>query len=132
MSNLKNNKYIYVTIVNIYFFQSFSSRPCLTICIKSYSLSPFAKMNFLVFDKQSKWTFVDFGNVLITLWLCLKSDFKVSLFYYLIYFCYYLTYFYYYSWIVLFVLFISFTVLFQLSFTFIYNTFSKKFSILTK
>jgi len=45
---------------------------------------------------------------------------------------YYLVYFCYYSWVLLhfFVLFIDFTVLFQLTFTFIYSTFSKKISVL--
>ena len=47
---------------------------------------------------------------------------------------YYLTYFCYYSYISLYflVLFISFTVLFQLTFTFIYSTFNKKISISVK
>ena len=50
-----------------------------------------------------------------------------NLFYYLTYFCYYL-------WISLhfLILFISLTVLFQLTFTFIYSTFSKKFWVSTK
>ena len=43
-------------------------------------------------------------------------------------------YFYYYLWVSLYflVLLMSLTVLFQLTFTFIYSTFNKKFSILTK
>ena len=43
-------------------------------------------------------------------------------------------YFYYYLWVSLYflVLLMSLTVLFQLTFTFIYSTFSKKFSILAK
>ena len=47
---------------------------------------------------------------------------------------YYLAYFAYYSWVSLnfLVLFIDLTVLFQLIFTFIYNTFFKEFSILAK
>ena len=47
---------------------------------------------------------------------------------------YYSTYFYYYSWILLhfLVLLMSLIVLFQLFFTFIYSTFSKKFSVSTK
>ena len=47
---------------------------------------------------------------------------------------YYSVYFYYYLWILLYflVLFMSYIVLFQLTFIFIYNTFSKKFSISTK
>ena len=47
---------------------------------------------------------------------------------------YYSFYFYYYLWVLLhfLVLFIGSTILFQLTFTFIYNTFSKKFSISTK
>ena len=50
-----------------------------------------------------------------------------SVFYYLAYFCYYL-------WTLLHFLelFMSLTVLFQLTFTFIYSTFSKKFSVLLK
>ena len=47
---------------------------------------------------------------------------------------YYSAYFYNYSWAPLhfLVLFMGLTVLFQLTFTFIYNTFSKKFSVLAK
>ena len=82
-----------------------------------------SKMNFCWFWECSNNTLVVFEN-----------DFKVSLFYYLTYFCYYLIYFYYYSWILLYflVLFISFIVLFQLSFTFTYRIYSKKISVLTK
>ena len=48
-------------------------------------------------------------------------------FYYLVYFCYYL-------WVSLhiLILFMNLTVLFQLTFTFIYSTFNKKFSVLVK
>jgi len=47
---------------------------------------------------------------------------------------YYSTYFCYYSWAPLhfLVLFMSHTVLFQLTFTFIYSTFSKKFLVSAK
>ena len=47
---------------------------------------------------------------------------------------YYSAYFYYYSCVPLhfLILFMSHTVLFQLTFTFIYNTFSKKFSVSVK
>ena len=47
---------------------------------------------------------------------------------------YYSAYFYYYSWVLLYflILFIGLTVLFQLIFTFIYSTFSKKLLISTK
>ena len=50
-----------------------------------------------------------------------------NLFYYSAYFCYY-------SWVSLhfLVLFIGPTILFQLTFTFIYNTYSKKFSVSAK
>ena len=50
-----------------------------------------------------------------------------NLFYHLAYFCYN-------SWVILhfLVLFMSPTVLFQLTFTFIYSTFSKKFSVSAK
>ena len=50
-----------------------------------------------------------------------------NLFYYLVYFCYY-------SWFSLYflVLFMSLTELFQLTFTYIYSIFNKKFSILAK
>ena len=59
--------------------------------------------------------------------LCLAWIIFVNLFYYFAYFCYYL-------WAPLhfLVLFMGPTVLFQLIFNFIYNTFSKKFSILAK
>ena len=59
--------------------------------------------------------------------MCLDKNKKLKLFYYSIYFCYY-------SWTSLhfLVLFIGFTVLFQLTFTFIYNIFSNKFSISAK
>ena len=64
---------------------------------------------------------------LLRLRLHLETDYKASLFYYLVYFCYY-------SWVSLhfLVLFISLNVLFQLTFTFIYSTFSKKFSVSVK
>ena len=47
---------------------------------------------------------------------------------------YYSAYFLYYLWVLLhfLVLFMGHIVLFQLNFTFIYNTFSKKISILAK
>ena len=47
---------------------------------------------------------------------------------------YYLAYFYYYSWALLhfLILFMSSTVLFQLTFTSIYSTFNKNFSVLAK
>ena len=50
-----------------------------------------------------------------------------NLFYYLAYFCYYL-------WVSLYFLvqFMDITVLFQLTFTFIYGTFTKKFSVSVK
>ena len=50
-----------------------------------------------------------------------------NLFYYSAYFCYYLLVLLHFL-----LLFIDLTVLFQLTFTFIYNTFSKKISVLTK
>ena len=55
------------------------------------------------------------------------SLFFASLFYYLAYFCYY-------SWtsLHLLLLFMGLIVLFQLIFTFIYSSFSKKFSVLAK
>ena len=64
---------------------------------------------------------------LLRLSLHLEADYKASLFYYLVYFCYY-------SWVSLYflVLFISLNVLFQLTLTFIYSTFSKKFSVSIK
>ena len=59
--------------------------------------------------------------------VCLASLFFANLFYYLVYFCYYL-------WVSLYflVLFMGLTILFQLTFTFIYNTFSIKCSVLAK
>ena len=59
--------------------------------------------------------------------MCLDTNEKLKLFYYLAYFCYYL-------WVLLYflVLFMGPIVLFQLTFTFIYNTFSKKISIVIK
>ena len=47
---------------------------------------------------------------------------------------YYSAYFYYYLWVLLYflVLFMCLIILFQLTFTFIYNTFSKKFSVSAK
>ena len=52
--------------------------------------------------------------------VCLDTNEKIKLFYYLAYFCYY-------SWgpLHFLVLFISLAVLFQLTFIFIYSTFSK-------
>ena len=59
--------------------------------------------------------------------VCLAKIIFVNLFYYLAYFCYY-------SWVSLhfLILFVGFIVLFQLTFTFIYSTFSKKFSVSVK
>ena len=59
--------------------------------------------------------------------VCLASLFFAYLFYYSAYFCYY-------SWVLLYflVLVMGHIVLFQLIFTFIYNTFSKKFLVLAK
>ena len=54
----------------------------------------------------------------------LDKNEKLKLFYYLTYFFYYLCHFL--------ILFIDHTVLFQLIFTFIYSTFSNKFSVLVK
>ena len=55
------------------------------------------------------------------------SKLKTNLFYYSTYFCYYLQAPLHFS-----VLFMGSTVLFQLTFTFIYSTFSKKISVSTK
>ena len=62
-----------------------------------------------------------------TLGLCLGSEFKVSIFYYL-------AHFFYYSWIPLhfLLLFMSHIILFQLTFIFIYSIFSKKFLVSAK
>ena len=59
--------------------------------------------------------------------MCLIKIIFANLFYYSAYFCYY-------SWIPLhfLVLFMSPTVLFQLTFTCIYNTLNKKFSVSVK
>ena len=57
----------------------------------------------------------------------LDWDGKLKLFYYLAYFCYYLRVSLHFL-----VLFIDPTVLFQQIFTFIYSTFSNKFSVSTK
>ena len=59
--------------------------------------------------------------------MCLGLKEKLKLFYYLIYF-------YYYLWVSLYFLklFMNPTVLFQLTFTFIYNTFSNNFLVLAK
>ena len=57
----------------------------------------------------------------VVLCMSLATLIFVNLFYYSIYFCYY-------SWVTLhfFILFMSPTILFQLTFTFLYNIFSKK------
>ena len=59
--------------------------------------------------------------------LRLDTNEKWKLFHYLAYFCYYL-------WVSLhfLILFMGFTVLFQQTFTFIYSTFSNKFSVSAK
>ena len=59
--------------------------------------------------------------------VCLTLIIFASLFYYLAYFCYY-------SWVQLYflVLFMGLTVLFLLTFTYIYSIFNKKFSISAK
>ena len=60
--------------------------------------------------------------------MCLeKKNKKINLFYYSTYFCYYLRAPLYFL-----VLFMGLIVLFQLTFTFIYSTFSKKISISAK
>ena len=63
----------------------------------------------------------------------LKNQF-FFIFLYLAYFCYYSVYFYYYLWVSLYFLiqFMGPIVIFQLRFSFIYNTFGKKFSISVK
>ena len=63
------------------------------------------------------------NSPLVSVW----HDNFVNLFYYSACFCYY-------SWVSLYflVLFMGSTILFQLTFTFIYSTFNKKFSVLTK
>ena len=62
------------------------------------------------------------GLIHHTISVCLASLFFASLFYYS-------AYFYYYSWVLLhfLVLFMDPTILFQLTFTFIYSTFAKFF-----
>ena len=73
-------------------------------------------------SKKKRFTaFPELHMLIFFIKLHLYSLFFVNLFYYL-------TYFYYYSWVLLhfLVLFIGPAVLFQPSFTFIYNIFSKK------
>ena len=62
-----------------------------------------------------------------TLTVRLAKIIFVNLFHYSVYFCYY-------SWVSLYflVVFMNLIVLFQLTFTFIYSTFNKKFSVLVK
>ena len=66
-------------------------------------------------------------KVIETLSVCLASLFFANLFYYS-------AYFYYYLWVPLhfLILFMNSTVLFQFTFTFIYNNFSKKFTVSVK
>ena len=85
-------------------------------------------------NKKSQTTSLSYKGIManmvslfMILNVCLASLFFANLFYYLVYFCYYL-------WVSLYflVLFMGLTILFQLTFTFIYNTFSKKCSVLAK
>ena len=64
---------------------------------------------------------------LLILRVSLAKIIFANLFYYSAYLCYYLWAPLHFS-----VLFMGLTVLFQLTFTFIYSTFSKKFSVLVK
>ena len=89
------------------------------------------KINLMTFNFFHNYFFLYiFHNYLRDLWLMYNkssiSVFLASLIFVNLF--YYSTYFFYYSWISLhfLVLFISLTVLFQLTFTFIYSTFSKK------
>ena len=63
----------------------------------------------------------------VCLSLHMDTNKKWKLFYYSIYFCYYL-------WVLMYflVVFMGYTILFQLTFTFIYSTFSNKFSVSEK
>ena len=83
------------------------------------------KIVTLVFRFSQKY-FKIFSKLMV-LSLRLDANYKWKLFHYSAYFCYY-------SWVPLhfLVLFMSLTVLFQLTFTFIYSTFSNKFSVSTK
>ena len=66
-------------------------------------------------------------TVFYTLHVRLAKTIFVNLFYYSAYFCYY-------SWVPLhfLVLFMDLTILFELTFTFIYSIFNKKFSVSAK
>ena len=91
-------------------------------------LRPFCLLPFQPFGIEIKEWFTKCSFVVIKF---------VNLFYYLVYFYYlfyYLIYFNYYLWALLYflILFIDLIILFQLTFTFIYNTFNKKISISTK
>ena len=70
---------------------------------------------------------IDFDSCIVIFNVCLAKIIFANLFYYS-------AYFYYHLWASLhfFILFIGPTVLFQLIFTFIYSTFSKKFSVSIK
>ena len=87
-----------------------------------YRRKRFGQLHYIMFPK------VHAGICFIgRLSLCLDKLKFVNLFYYLVYFCYYF-------WISLhfLVLFMSLTILFQLTFIFIYSIFSKKFLVLAK
>jgi len=84
---------------------------------------------FFLFFLRNKNTFLSRQEVpnYFNSSVCLVNLFFANLFYCSVYFCYY-------SWILLhfLILFIGLIVLFQLTFTFIYSTFNKKFLILAK
>ena len=89
----------------------------------NFFLCLFNEHNWYVFLIKCLFDMINFANLILKK----KKKKNANLFYYSVYFCYYL-------WVLshFLVLFISLTILFQLTFTFIYNIFNKKFTVSTK
>ena len=88
----------------------------------------FSLQIFLV-SKKELYTYIHLDYYKLEFYLSVRLDslFFVSLFYYSAYFCYYLE-----APLHFLVLFMGLTILFQLTFTFIYSTLNKKFSVSVK
>ena len=113
--------YFFILLILIFFFGKYFIKIGIVCCfIKRTKIWTDGTLISLLGDQSMNKKFQYLGCV----WI---ANFFTNLFYYLACFSYY-------SWTLLhfLVLFISLTILFQLTFIFIYNTFNKKFSVSKK
>ena len=114
-----------IVLVNFCFFKS-----TVQIMFKYYNCENCVKPMIINWEKKNRTLGAHLAKMMVmlrTLCLCLDTNEKWKLFYYLAYFCYYSL-----ASLHFFVQFMGLTVLFQLTFTFIYSTFSNKFSVSVK